>query len=352
MSYAQKKSFKFTHFGKQSGLNQSSVNYIYQDSKGFVWIANFGGINRFDGYEFKSYAHNFNDSTSIADNSVWTILERKDKSLWFGTKTGLSSYQESNDGFLNFVIKDSKDASATLAVKALFEDKKGRFYVGSEGQGLFTFSTESKTFHRVDMIPSQAKVTSITEDTKNNLWVATENYGLFQLAPDRKKVIEFDASGILKSKTIWNVFSEKQFVWIGTDEDGLVRYDLENNALLFFKNKPKNYQYNAGDKIKFITKFQDDVWIASATQGLSYYSQKDQRFYNYQRNPYHNNTLYDNDVSGIFPGQNDALYVGFYTKGFDKLISVPFYSIKNNPKNDNSLSNDMVWNIWRRVKPI
>jgi len=50
---SQQLSQKFTHYSKQDGLNQSSVNSIFQDSENYVWIANFGGINRFDGYEFK-----------------------------------------------------------------------------------------------------------------------------------------------------------------------------------------------------------------------------------------------------------------------------------------------------------
>jgi len=79
---AQQISQKFSHFGKQDGLNQSSVNYIFQDSEDYVWIANFGGINRFDGYSFVSYSNDFDDSNSIADNSVWSIYERKNKTLW------------------------------------------------------------------------------------------------------------------------------------------------------------------------------------------------------------------------------------------------------------------------------
>ena len=48
------------------GLSHNIVNDIVQDGKGFMWIATHDGLNRFDGYEFKVYRFNPNDSTSIS----------------------------------------------------------------------------------------------------------------------------------------------------------------------------------------------------------------------------------------------------------------------------------------------
>ena len=100
-------------------------------------MANFGGINKFDGYEFSSYNNEFGDSTSVSDNSVWTIYEKKDSSLWFGTKTGLSAYNRNGDKLTNYLINRNNRPSNSLAEKALFEDDSGRFYVDSEGESPF-----------------------------------------------------------------------------------------------------------------------------------------------------------------------------------------------------------------------
>ncbi len=345
IAFPQRASQKFTHYGKQDGLNQSSVNFIYQDSEDYLWLASFGGINKFDGYSFTSYTNEFNDNSSISDDAVWTILERHDKTLWFGTKMGLSKYNRQSDNFTNYFIRENNKSVGTLAIKVLFEDKKNRFYVGSEGEGLYTFSIEKETFSLIKNFPNTAKVTALTEDMSGNLWVGTENMGLFQISLDRSEVISFVDANLLSSTIIWSLYAdEKNNIWIGTDEDGLVRYNSITNVFDFYKESNGNYNYKAGKKIKFISKGNDNIlWIGSATKGLSYYSYKENRFYNYLKDPYNSNSLYDNDVSGVFSGANNVVYVGFYTKGFDKMIRNPFYVIKNNPKKENTLSNDNVY---------
>ncbi len=342
---AQKQSQKFTHYGKQDGLNQSSVNFVYQDSNDYLWIANFGGINRFDGYNFTSYVNRFDDPSSISDNSVWTIIEDKYNTLWFGTKTGLSRYNRNTEDFTNYFIQQNEGSSGVLAVKALFEDNTGRLYVGSEGQGLFEFSTQNESFTRIEHIPNSAKVNAITEDVSGNLWVATENLGLFRISSNRSEVVSFIKTKAFTSKVLWSLYAdEKGNVWIGTDTDGLVRYISDTNEFIFFKGTIGNSGYAAGDKIKAISEGHDgQIWIGSATKGLSYFSYATNRFYSYVKNPYDVNSLFDNDVSSIFKGSNRVLYVGFYMKGFDKVVTTPFLTIKNNPKDSNSLSNDNVY---------
>ncbi|MFL1897191.1 two-component regulator propeller domain-containing protein [Aquimarina sp. 2-A2] len=350
--HAQEEAYKISHYGKQDGLNQSSVNYIFQDSRDFVWIANFGGVNKFDGYSFSSYSNDFGDDTSISDNSVWTIRELSDTSLWFGTKTGLSRYNKTTNNFSNFYILDQDSNSATLAIKALFQDHSGRFYVGSEGQGLFLFSLKSETFTSLSILPKDAKITALTEDTKNNLWVATENLGLFKISANRTEVTAFRLNKSFESKTIWSLYADhKGDVWIGTDTDGLVRFESKADSFYFYAKESKKYSYKAGNKIKTITaQGEEKLWIGSATQGVSQYSYKDRGFYTYQKDPYDINTIYDNDVSSIEVGANGVLYIGFYMKGFDKMISTPFKTLKNNPKQKNTLSNDNVYCMYKDHK--
>ena len=45
---------KFEHYNDDSGLSHNAVRHIVQDKHGFLWLGTFAGLNRFDGYEFKS----------------------------------------------------------------------------------------------------------------------------------------------------------------------------------------------------------------------------------------------------------------------------------------------------------
>ncbi len=57
-------------FSSDGYLSSCLVNRIYQDSKGFIWIATEYGLNRFDGTRFVTYKNVPGDSTSLCDNYV------------------------------------------------------------------------------------------------------------------------------------------------------------------------------------------------------------------------------------------------------------------------------------------
>ena len=55
-SYANiRESFNFKNITIEDGLSQSTVETIYQDSKGYIWIGTNDGLDRYNGYEFKRF---------------------------------------------------------------------------------------------------------------------------------------------------------------------------------------------------------------------------------------------------------------------------------------------------------
>lgn len=115
------------------GLSQGMVNWIMQDRYGFMWFATKDGLNRYDGYQFTVYRHDPADTSSVADNYI----------------------------------------------ESVFEDAKGRLWVGTASQGLDLFNRETETFRHFKRYPKDnspfERVSSITEDKQGRLWAATEN---------------------------------------------------------------------------------------------------------------------------------------------------------------------------------
>ena len=54
LTHAQQHCF-FTHYSTEDGLSQNTVMNILQDHKDNLWFATWDGINRFNGYTFKTY---------------------------------------------------------------------------------------------------------------------------------------------------------------------------------------------------------------------------------------------------------------------------------------------------------
>ena len=67
---------KFERISIEHGLSQITVQAILQDSKGFLWFGTEDGLNRYDGYKFTTFRLDDNDSASISDNFIWSIIER------------------------------------------------------------------------------------------------------------------------------------------------------------------------------------------------------------------------------------------------------------------------------------
>ncbi|MEP7170162.1 MAG: two-component regulator propeller domain-containing protein [Bacteroidota bacterium] len=54
-------SFTFHHLTVSDGLSQSTINCLFQDSRGFLWIGTQDGLDKYDGYNFTHYRHVPND---------------------------------------------------------------------------------------------------------------------------------------------------------------------------------------------------------------------------------------------------------------------------------------------------
>jgi len=79
---------EFDRFTIDDGLSQNTVYEIFQDSRGYIWMGTQGGLDRFNGYEFKQYEHESTDSTTIVDGYIRCINEDEDGLLWLGTSNG------------------------------------------------------------------------------------------------------------------------------------------------------------------------------------------------------------------------------------------------------------------------
>src|ERR1700755_250986 len=73
---------RFRHISSEQGLSNSTINCIYQDSRGFMWFGTRDGLNRYDGVKMTVYKNRPNDKTSLGNNFINSIAEDKDGNLW------------------------------------------------------------------------------------------------------------------------------------------------------------------------------------------------------------------------------------------------------------------------------
>ena len=86
-------------YSTNNELSSSLINQIFQDKRGFIWIATEYGLNRFDGLRFSNYKHVSGNSTSIKNNYVRTLFEDSRQNLLVGCIDGLMKYDSETDTF-------------------------------------------------------------------------------------------------------------------------------------------------------------------------------------------------------------------------------------------------------------
>ena len=74
----------------EDGLSQTTVEYIYQDSDGYMWFGTDNGLNKYDGTNFEVYKYKREDENSLSGDIIVAIIEDTDGYLWIGTTTGLN----------------------------------------------------------------------------------------------------------------------------------------------------------------------------------------------------------------------------------------------------------------------
>ena len=51
----ERKNLSFINYSTDQGLSSNEGKTIVQDDLGFIWVGTDDGLNRFDGYSFKTY---------------------------------------------------------------------------------------------------------------------------------------------------------------------------------------------------------------------------------------------------------------------------------------------------------
>jgi ligand-binding sensor domain-containing protein len=107
LSFSQNNN-SFEKFSTEQGLSQNSIVRILQDSRGFLWICTFDGLNRYDGYQLKIFRNITGDSTSLSNNKIVSICEDYRGNIWIGTYGGGLNKLPMQNNFIEQILLSSE----------------------------------------------------------------------------------------------------------------------------------------------------------------------------------------------------------------------------------------------------
>ncbi len=110
-------------YTRTQGLAQNSVYSVYEARDGTVWAGTLsGGVSKFSNGIFTTYTID----SGLASNTVASILETSDGTMWFATPNGLSAL--SNGRWISYAVRDGLPSEN---VNCLLEDSTGVLWIGT-----------------------------------------------------------------------------------------------------------------------------------------------------------------------------------------------------------------------------
>ena len=181
MMLSQGDDYRFEQLPPEIGFSNTGISDILEDHRGFLWMATWSGLAKYDGYSVKMYRQEPGNANGLKSNKITRLFEDSKGRLWFGTNyTGFYRYDREHDVFVQYSHNpEDMNSLSNDNVWSIFEDNEGIFWIGTE-KGLNRFNPETGQFVHYENDPSDTRslshnfVYSVTQTPDGSLWAGTE----------------------------------------------------------------------------------------------------------------------------------------------------------------------------------
>lgn len=400
--HTQIRPISFNHLSLHDGLPHNTINDITQDKLGNIWIATDDGVSYYNNNQFKTFKYNKLDSNSIRNNQVLKLhIDNKGK-LWLGGKVSLELYDEMTETFQHFYLPNLPMQERVHVIE-IYQQNDSTLLIGTDGGGLRCFNTN--TYTQKEVLPLDCcdkiglRVSAIHIDEKERIWLGTLDKGLFVFDPNNNniKIKSFCANseirniiafkkdyilvatynqGLLKVCTrdltlepffssnanqaspqrIFDLVSSEKYLYIGTDGDGLIKYNYATKENEAYKNYGTNTKSVSNNVIRCIFRDREqNLWLGHFNGGISLARNK-KCFTNLNNTPLSNNSLSHSVVTSLLEDNDHNIWIGTDGGGLNFIKNGVLYNANNAnsnniisdkfPKNILALYQDKNSNIW------
>jgi len=366
----------FDHVTNSEGLMHNSIDPIFQDSRGYMWLGTVNGLYKYGGSKYKIYNNELGNQYSIIGNRITAIIEDSEGVLWIGTSSGLCRYNRDTDTFSRELTNAQSNSSFIFKhnVNAIFEDDSKTLWVGTS-DGLHRLDRSSNGFtlsvYRADSngvglsnnyvtqilqddlglligtrkglnrIPfkdgSELEikkilhndlvdlfVSSMIIDFNSTVWIGT-NTGLHKIVYSSGNNFEVSKNVLatidnsLSSVSINSLLRyDKSNIWVGTKKLGLLNLNLVNNKATFFQHDIVDAQSLRSNEINVISKDNSGlIWIGTARGGVSKLDMQRNRIEHIKNHVIDPLSLSGNVVNSIYEDSQKNIWIGTFGNGLN-----------------------------------
>lgn len=204
---------RFSHVTERDGLSNNFVRCIVQDGDGLIWIATENGLNRFDGYGFKSFYANAGDTQSIQNNRIQQLVSDNKGHLWGSTSDGIFCFSIAEqrsfawppnpadnknliDNIRPFhVFLDSNRLPWASTYSGIVLDPAGRLWA-TRLNSIYSLDPNTRDILRTWEGPPKLVIRDIRFDSYHRCWISTWGNGIYLVDLGKNRWTPFSPSDI------------------------------------------------------------------------------------------------------------------------------------------------------------
>lgn len=323
----QGQNITFNHLTTDDGLSQFSVNSLYMDENGALWIGTREGLNRYNGDDIQTYKLRKNDPSSLFCNTVLRLTGNKKGKIYLLCTEGVAEFNLATQKFSTLL---QGNINSIYYNDGLFIGKKNEIYRYNEHTANFDlyYQLAGKNLEIYCMHIDNGK-----------LWMGTTSNGVYCLRLDKKELTH----PILKGN-ITNIYQDNEGeLWIGSWEEGLFQVKA-NGEIKNFKYDPNNAHSISSNFVR--TSCEDNlgnIWIGTFN-GLNRYDKGTGLFQNHTASDTQSDGMTNSSIWCLVKDNQGTLWMGTYFGGVNYFN--PEYEIYTryiySPVESKGLSNPVV----------
>ncbi|MFD0796140.1 two-component regulator propeller domain-containing protein [Maribacter chungangensis] len=319
-------------------MPQNSATVLFEDSYGFIWVGTPNGLNKYNGTNFEL----FENSSNIYTNRYITSLYESQSNLYIGTNQGLSLYDRDLNLIQPFDFKPEGAKLNTRNIRAIAK-VDSLLWLGTFSNGLYKYNTNTGETNQ--FLVSEKLVIDNKTDNLIIKIVPLSGKRLLVIASSKIFILDYDLQ-ILKtisSDEFLNVAVnvDAQNFLIGTGQGSLIKLTVHPDGSLETKHKKIAPNY----PVLSLARDRDEaIWIGTENNGLYRYNESTETLDHFKTDIASPNSIPNNSIWALLNTKNNVMWLAPYKKGlsFYDPEYYKFKKITQKPWIDNTINNGII----------
>jgi ligand-binding sensor domain-containing protein/AraC-like DNA-binding protein len=221
-TWAQQLQATLSHYSTDEGLPSNAVADIKQDSYGYVWIATWNGLSRFDGFVFHNYTTGVGSRLPHMHNRIIDLTLDMEQNVWLRMYDGRVFVLNRKTDCIENPLEGQMDNRYITTDSPLCLAADGCMLVFINGKGLLRIHPKDKG-GKVELVPIDKTGTRMLKGTDGTIWIGTRN-GLLKLSGK-----QYEKISTISEKGIRSLCTKGKTIFVGTFDGSIIAYDYKGN---------------------------------------------------------------------------------------------------------------------------